>query len=114
MLRRYLSLDTFGFLLLTIHLISRVIHVTPQVYLDLWIYNAIAILFVFSLIGVPNFNDHVGIAFLALAIAFWSAGSLISSLSVFYTINLRIELISNVLYMLFYPVLATTALLDAL
>jgi len=90
-------------LLLIIHLITRVIHTTPQVYLDLWIYNAIAILFVFSLIGVPSFNDHVGIAFLALAIAFWAAGSLISSLSVFYTINLRIELISNVLYMLFYP-----------
>ena len=103
MLRRYLSLSTLGFLLLIIHLITRVIHTTPQVYLDLWIYNAIAIIFVFSLIGVPSFNDHVGIAFLALAIAFWAAGSLISSLSVFYTINLRIELISNVLYMLFYP-----------
>jgi len=102
-LRKYLSLSTLGFLLLIIHLITRVIHTTPQVYLDLWIYNAIAILFVFSLIGVPSFNDHVGIAFLALAIAFWAAGSLISSLSVFYTINLRIELISNVLYMLFYP-----------
>jgi len=92
-----------GFLLLIIHLITRVIHTTPQVYLDLWIYNAIAILFVFSLIGVPSFNDHVGIAFLALAIALWAAGSLISSLSVFYSINLRIELISNLLYMLFYP-----------
>ena len=69
MLRRYLSLSTLGFLLLIIHLITRVIHTTPQVYLDLWIYNAIAIIFVFSLIGVPSFNDHVGIAFLALAIA---------------------------------------------
>ena len=84
MLRRYLSLNTLGFLLLTIHLASRAIHTTPQVYLDLWIYNAIAILFVLSLIGVPAFNDHVGIAFLALAIAFRAAGSLISSLSVFY------------------------------
>jgi len=92
-----------GFLLLTTHLISRAIHTTPQIYLDLWIYNAIAILFVFSLIGVPVFNDHVGIAFMALAIAFWVAGSFLSSLSVFYSINLRIELISNLLYMLFYP-----------
>ena len=103
MFRKYLSLNTLGFFLLIVHLISRVIHSTPQVYLDLWIYNAITIVFVLSLIGVPSFNDHVGIAFLALAIAFWATGSLISSLSVFYTINVQIELISNVLYMLFYP-----------
>jgi len=102
-LRKYLSLSTLAFLLLIIHLITRAFHTTPQVSLDLWIYNAIAILFVFSLIGVPSFNDHVGVAFLALAIALWAAGSLISSLSVFYSINLRIELISNLLYMLFYP-----------
>ena len=103
MLRKYFSLNTLGFLLLTVHLLSRVIHTTPQVYLDLWIYNAIAILFVFSLIGVPSFNDHIGIAFLALAIGLWAAGSLISSLSVFYTLNLPSQLASNVLYMLFYP-----------
>ena len=103
MLRKYFSLTTLGFLLLTTHLISRVIHTSPQIFLDLWMYNAVAILFVFSLIGVPSFNDHVGISFLALALALWAAGSLISSLSVFYTVNLRIELISNVLYMLFYP-----------
>ncbi len=103
MLRKYLSLNTLGFVLLIIHLLSRVFYSTPQIYLDLWIYNAIAILFVFSLISVPAFNDHVGIAFLALAIALWAAGSIISSLSIFYTINLRIELISNLLYMLFYP-----------
>jgi diguanylate cyclase (GGDEF)-like protein len=102
-LRKYFSLTTLGFLLLTTHLISRAIHTSPQIFLDLWMYNAVAILFVFSLIGVPSFNDHVGISFLALALALWAAGSLISSLSVFYTVNLRIELISNVLYMLFYP-----------
>ena len=103
MLRKYFSLNTVAFLLLSIHLLSRVIHTTPQVYLDLWVYNAIAILFVFSLLGVPSFNDHIGIAFLALAIGLWAAGSLISSLSVFYTLNLPSELASNVLYMLFYP-----------
>ena len=103
MLRKYFSLSTFAFLLLILHLISRTVQVSPQIYLDLWIYNAIAILFIFSLIGVPSFNDHIGVAFLALAITFWTAGSLISSLSVFYTLNLRIELISDVLYMLFYP-----------
>jgi diguanylate cyclase (GGDEF)-like protein len=102
-LRKYFSLNTVAFLLLSIHLLSRVIHTTPQVYLDLWVYNAIAILFVFSLLGVPSFNDHIGIAFLALAIGLWAAGSLISSLSVFYTLNLPSELASNVLYMLFYP-----------
>ena len=102
-LRKYFSLSTFAFLLLIVHLISRTVQVSPQIYLDLWIYNAIAILFIFSLIGVPSFNDHIGVAFLALAITFWTAGSLISSLSVFYTLNLRIELISDVLYMLFYP-----------
>jgi diguanylate cyclase (GGDEF)-like protein len=102
-LRKYFSLSTFAFLLLILHLISRTVQVSPQIYLDLWIYNAIALLFIFSLIGVPSFNDHIGVAFLALAITFWTAGSLISSLSVFYALNLRIELISNVLYMLFYP-----------
>jgi diguanylate cyclase (GGDEF)-like protein len=92
-----------AFALLTIHLISRLIHTTPQIYLDLWIYNAVPILFVFALFVVPSFNDHIGIAFLALAIGLWAAGSILSSLSVFYTLNLRSELISNVLYMLFYP-----------
>jgi diguanylate cyclase (GGDEF)-like protein len=79
------------------------IHTTPQIYLDLWIYDAVAILFVLALFFVPSFNDHIGVAFLALAIGLWAAGSILSSLSVFYTLNLRSELISNVLYMLFYP-----------
>jgi diguanylate cyclase (GGDEF)-like protein len=92
-----------AFALLTIHLISRLIHTTPQIYLDLWIYNAVPILFVLALFFVPSFNDHIGVAFLALAIGLWAAGSILSSLSVFYTLNLRSELISNVLYMLFYP-----------
>ena len=103
MLRKYISFNTLAFLLLTIHLISRVMHATPQVYLDLWIYNCVAILFVFALFVVPNFNDHIGVAFLSLAIGLWAAGSIISSLSVFYTVNLQSELISNLLYMLFYP-----------
>ena len=79
------------------------IHTTPQIYLDLWMYNAVPILFVIALFFVPSFNDHIGVAFLALAIGLWAAGSILSSLSVFYTLNLRSELISNVLYMLFYP-----------
>uniref|UniRef100_UPI00404A1A4C diguanylate cyclase domain-containing protein n=2 Tax=Candidatus Planktophila sp. TaxID=2175601 RepID=UPI00404A1A4C len=103
MLRKYFSFNTVAFALLTIHLISRMIHTTPQIYLDLWIYNAVPILFVFALFFVPSFNDHIGVAFLALAIGLWAAGSILSSLSVFYTLNLRSELISNVLYMLFYP-----------
>ena len=103
MFRRYFSFNTLAFLLLTIHLVSRVIHTTPQVFLDLWIYNCVPILFVFALFVVPDFNDHIGVAFLSLAIGLWAAGSLISSLSVFYSINLRSELISNVLYMFFYP-----------
>ena len=86
-----------------IHLVSRLIHTTPQIYLDLWIYNVVAILFVLALFFVPSFNDHIGIAFLALAIGLWAAGSILSSLSVFYTLNIRSELISNLLYMLFYP-----------
>jgi diguanylate cyclase (GGDEF)-like protein len=89
--------------LLTIHLVSRLIHATPQIYLDLWIYNAVAILFVLALFFVPSFNDHIGVAFLALAIGLWATGSILSSLSVFYTLNIRSELISNLLYMLFYP-----------
>jgi diguanylate cyclase (GGDEF)-like protein len=92
-----------AFALLTIHLVSRLIHTTPQIYLDLWIYNAVAILFVLTLFFVPSFNDHIGVAFLALAIGLWAAGSILSSLSVFYTLNIRSELISNLLYMLFYP-----------
>jgi diguanylate cyclase (GGDEF)-like protein len=102
-LRKYFSLNALIFLLLTVHVLSRAIHATPQVYLDLWIYNAIPILFVVSLIRVPSFNDHIGIAFLGLAVGLWAAGSLISSLSVFYTLNFPSELASNVLYMLFYP-----------
>ena len=103
MLRKYFSFNTVAFALLTIHLVSRLIHTTPQIYLDLWIYNAVAILFVLTLFFVPSFNDHIGVAFLALAIGLWAAGSILSSLSVFYTLNIRSELISNLLYMLFYP-----------
>ena len=103
MLRKYFSFNTVAFALLTIHLVSRLIHATPQIYLDLWIYNAVAILFVLALFFVPSFNDHIGVAFLALAIGLWATGSILSSLSVFYTLNIRSELISNLLYMLFYP-----------
>jgi hypothetical protein len=73
------------------------------VFLDLILFNAIAIALVIGLVRNRVFTDFVGMVSLSLAIALWTLGSIISTYSEFfphYSINTNF---SNICYIAMYP-----------
>ena len=70
---------------------------------ELFLYNAIPLCAIAIVLKAPRVNDRFAQPLIAIAIGLWLSGSLISSLSSFFTINAPTELLSNTAYLLFYP-----------
>lgn len=75
----------------------------PSIARDLILYNAIWIVAVIALLSAPLSNDPVALATLALAIAFWGLGSSIMSFAQFNSISNGNNLLAQISYCLFYP-----------
>jgi len=73
------------------------------VWIDLIGYNLIALVACIALFTSPRHNDPLAIAFLVCAIACWTCGSLLSSVSQFFTLPSSSEYLINISYTLFYP-----------
>ena len=86
---------------LLIHVALRYVQTQPSQLLDLYFYNSFVIVAMCVILFAPAFNDSISRIFLTSAVAFWGVGSLVSSLSAFYSIeNWGI---SDICYSLFYP-----------
>ena len=86
-----------------LHLSVRLIFDGPHLWIDLIVYNLIALLACIALFSSPRHNDPLAIAFLVCAITSWTCGSLLSSLSQFYSLPSSAEYLANISYVLFYP-----------
>ena len=77
----------------------------PDWILDLFLFNFVAILSIFSLKLSPIPDDQVARIGVATAIGIWTVGSLVSSLDTFFTfpIEFNLDLASEICYVLFYP-----------
>ena len=94
----------FGALgIFSIHLLLRLILNGPSVWLDLLLYNLVALLAFIALFTSPAHNDPLAVAFLACAMGSWIFGSILSSYSQFFTSPVAIEYLINIAYTLFYP-----------
>ena len=92
-----------GAVLLGVHLLLSFFPFIKGMWSELFLYNAIPVCAIAVVITAPRINDRFAQPLIAIAIALWLGGSLISSISTFITINAPTELLSNTAYLLFYP-----------
>lgn len=90
-------------LLLAAHLLIRALFPTPNIFLDLILYNVIALAVAISILISPKYNDVRAKYAVSTAIIFWTVGTSLSSYSEFFASpRIRTSLI-NGCYLLFYP-----------
>ncbi|CAB4588803.1 unannotated protein [freshwater metagenome] len=92
-----------GAVLLGVHLLLSFFPFIKGMWSELFLYNAIPVCAIAVVIKAPRINDRFAQPLIAIAIGLWLGGSLISSLSSFFTIRAPTELLSNTAYLLFYP-----------
>ncbi len=102
-MRTYLIIRWSALGIFFIHLGVRFLLHGPHLWIDLIGYNLIATVACIALFTSPRHNDPLAVAFLACAIASWTSGSLLSSLSQFYTLPSSAQYLANISYTLFYP-----------
>lgn len=86
-----------------IHLLIRNILTEPTIFGEIYIYNAVAVISIFSIARSPKFTDPIAKALSISAISFWLLGSIISSAQSFYSISYSAQITSNICYLIFYP-----------
>lgn len=89
--------------LLLAHFAAKVMQLSAQVALDLYLFNAIVVVAAISLIRAPLHSDPFAIAFTALAFTAWAIGSIISSSAEFFSYGGNPTLFANIAYTFFYP-----------
>ena len=82
--------------------------VLHQLLLNPWVellgYNFVAIAALTVVLAAPHISDPLAKSFTAAAIAMWTTGSVLASSNSFVSLGAPAENISNLLYLLFYPV----------
>lgn len=94
----------FGALgIFSLHLFLRLVLDEPHMWLDLILYNFVALMAFIALFASPTHNDPLAIAFLACAMGSWIFGSTLSSYGQFFTAPKAVDYLINIAYTLFYP-----------
>lgn len=90
-------------ILLGVHFIAKLLFPQPQLFLDLILFNLVALTAAISILLSPKFNDKRAKYAVTWAITFWVSGTCLSSYSEFYTSPHIGSSIINLCYLLFYP-----------
>ena len=84
--------------------IALVVHQSFQgPWLDLFLFNAVPIACLLSIVNAPRINNKWAQPLTALAIGSWSLGSIIATSSGYFELSAFVANISDALYLLFYP-----------
>ena len=95
--------------LLVTHLLLNLVPSMKGMWSELYLYNAIALTAIAVVMNAPRVNDRFAQPLIAAAFGLWLSGSLISSISSYFLLSAPTQLLSNIAYLLFYP-LAIVAL----
>lgn len=90
-------------ILLTIHFFARLFFPQPQLFLDLILYNLVALMAALSIGLSPTFNDKRAKFAVLSALVLWTSGAMLSSYNEFYPDPHIGASIVNACYLLFYP-----------
>ena len=102
--RTYFKLRAVVFALLLVHVALRIVFPNPNIFADLYIYNAVALLSAAVAFFAPTFNDQLARLTLSAALTFWSLGSIATAWNDFYSPTIWPNL-SDLCYILFYPLI---------
>ena len=94
-----------SFLLVLLSFLSSANRSEPDFLGDLLLYNAVPLAFLISSIYALKSEDLRTRLSFELALFFWFAGSVISSLTAVYLFKSELQLVSKFLYLLFYPLI---------
>lgn len=90
-------------ILLTIHFLARPFFPQPQLFLDLILYNLVALMAALSIGLSLTFNDRRAKFAVLSALVLWTSGAMLSSYNEFYPDPHIGSSIVNACYLLFYP-----------
>lgn len=89
--------------LLLAHVVGRFIFPQPQIFLDLNLYNLIAVAAIVSISYTPNYNDFWAKTAICISFLLWDIGALLSAFNEFYPSPHIHSYVANTCYLLFYP-----------
>lgn len=92
---------------LALHILLKLFISQPSLIIDGILYNAIWILAIAAITQSPLSNDPIAVVTASLAIGCWGIGSLLNSFDDFYSLPDSGQLIPQISYALFYPLLLT-------
>jgi len=75
----------------------------PTLWSELFVYNLIPLAAVVGIIIAPHISDAIAKPSVAIAVACWAFGSVVASTAIFYSISSASNTVSNISYLLFYP-----------
>ena len=75
----------------------------PSDWSELFVYNLIPIAAILGIALAPHISDGVAKPIVGIAVIFWALGSGVASLAIFFSFSTISNSISNILYLLFYP-----------
>lgn len=90
-------------ILLAVHFLAKLIFPQPQLFLDLLLYNLVALMAALSIGLSPTFNDRRAKFAVLSATLLWAGGAMLSSYNEFYPDPHIGTYVVNVCYLLFYP-----------
>lgn len=90
-------------ILIFLHFLTGQLSDSPRAINEIFLYNFVVLISV--LLVARNFRQSNRIAIISISIAFtlWGIGSLISSISSFYSLSSHSQILANTFYLLFYP-----------
>ena len=75
----------------------------PTIWSEVLIYNIIPVVAITAIAFAPHISDSITKPTTAIAFALWACGSAIASAGAFFSIPSIFNIVSNILYLLFYP-----------
>jgi hypothetical protein len=90
-------------ILILLHFVIGQVFNTANALNEIFLYNLIILFVVFSIFRKIESSNQIAIICTSIAFGLWGIGSLISSISTFYTFSAYSVTISNTFYLLFYP-----------
>ena len=89
--------------LLVLHCGLHFLGIEPTIYSELFLYNAVPLVSILLIASTKRINDRLSKPLFLVALTLWFSGSLISSISTFFTVSLPTQNLANTAYLLFYP-----------
>ena len=92
-----------GPILLCLHILLHLFPNSSSIWSELFLYNSIPLIAIVVIATSRRINDRLSKPLFLFALMLWFSGSLISSVSSYFTVSVASQNLANTAYLLFYP-----------